>query len=138
MQKLLARRSKVRFSTQATLHRADEGRRHGHAPHTAAGKVNGVIPVNDSLTPGHRVGDVREGREPVNHLVEDAAEGPHVAGLTEFHKLGLAGNPDAAHGVVVHQRLGRHVIWRADLRFSVDVDRLICLDSVGDAKVDEL
>ena len=125
-------------AVEAAPHGAQQRRRHGHAAHGARGKVDVVVPVDDGLAPRHLVGDVAKGRQPVHHLVQDAAERPDIARLAQLHKLGPAGQPSATRVVGVHERLGRHVVGRANLRLSVDVDRLVRLDGVGDTKVDEL
>lgn len=105
------------------------------------------MPVDDGLTASHVVLDRRKGRVAIDHLVEDTAQGPHIAGLAELHQFRAAHtrveSPTTvgrAEGVMVrvHKTLGGHVVGCADLRLAMDVDRLVCLDGVCNAKVDQL
>lgn len=146
--------AEVVVAGQAAAHRAQQGRRHRRAPDAALPELDGVPPVEDGVAAGHLVRDVGEGRLAVHHLVQDAPQTPDVAGLAELHELGpglvLVGGRPAADPVIVALLLLRggrvevdhalraHVVGGPDLGLAVHVDRLVRLDGVGDAEVDEL
>lgn len=99
------------------------------------GELDGVARVRDGHDALHLVGDVGKGGFAVDHLVQDAAETPDVAGLAQFHHFGLL-RWDVASDVGVDQGFGGHVVRSADVLLAVDVDGVV-LDGVGDAKVDQ-
>lgn len=153
-QQLVARRAFALLAVKTAAHGADDGGRHAAAVLGGFREIDLVRPVDDGLAARHLVGDLAKGREAVDHLVQDAAERPDVRGLAELHELGSAGVTAVVQGrrdaelavlrgrkrvlVRVHQRFGRHVVGRADLRLAVHIDRHFGLDGVGNAEVDEL
>lgn len=47
-----------------------------------------MVPVFDGVYAGHHGGDFGEGTLAVDHLVQDAAHAPDVAGFAEFEVFG--------------------------------------------------
>ena len=96
-----------------------------------------------------RIGDVGEWRGPVDHLIQDAAERPDVAGSAEFENDRVAkvfgirivvlivAMVAANVAVAVDESFGTHVVRRADLVLPMHIHRVI-LDRVGDTKIDNL
>ena len=74
---------------------------------------------------------------PVDHLVQDTPKRPDVGRPTDLHgrspfTRGLR-RPRAA----ISNRLGRHVVQRADLRIPIDVRRVV-LDGPRDPEINKL
>lgn len=135
------------IAIETAPHGAHERRGHRDSSHTLIGKFNLVVPVDDGLTTSHLILNMGEGRVAVNHLEQDAAKRPYVARLAKFHQLRtfeprrkVPSIVCRGEGIVIgiHQAFRRHVIRGADLCLAVHIDRLVGLDSIGDAKVDEL
>lgn len=128
----------MRISDEAALHGPEERRRNEEAASGSGRKFDCMVPVNDSLASCHRVDNMAERGHTVDHLVQDAAKRPNIASLADLHELWPARNAPAARAVRVQQRLGRHIVWRSNLGFAMDVHSLVRLDGVGNAKVNEL
>lgn len=138
VEQLAAGRAHVVVAVQAPPHGAEQRGRDEHAADASGRELDGVVPVDDGLASGHLVRDVAERRDAVDHLVQDAAQRPHVARLAELHKLGTACKAASGGIVGIQERLRGHVVGGSDLGLAMDVDRLVGLDGVCDAEIDEL
>ena len=85
--------------------------------------------------------ELLERRLSVHHLIQDAPQGPHVAGRPDLHiRIGIITNSDALSSLsvsYVHQRLRRNVIQSTNLRVAQHT-RVISRNSTRDAEVDQL
>ena len=141
------------LSVQAPSHCADKTGRDSASVLGGVREVDLICPIDDGLATRHLVRDLPERWQAVHHLIQDAPQAPHITWLAQLHDLGLTpvvllqwrrnGKPPVIRGgegilVGIHQGLGRHIVWRANLRLAVDIDSHLGLDGVGDAEVNQL
>ena len=126
-----------RIAVEAAL----DGVHHGRVLELREGDF--VVVVHDGHQLRHERLDVLEGRVPVDHLVQDAPQGPDVARAAQLELARpFAAAPQAAAAAataaVVFDGLRGHVVERPHLRFAVDVRGVLRGDLLGDPEVDEL
>lgn len=87
-EKLLDGRTARWVAVEAHAEGALEAGGHGDVADAVVRVCDGVVAVHDGEDAAHLIRDVGEGRLAVDHLIQNAAQAPHVAGLAERHVLG--------------------------------------------------
>ena len=81
--------------------------------------------------------EIAKRRLPVDHLVQDTTERPHIGSAPDLHRRPPFSRRLRRPGATISNRLGRHVVQRAYLGISINIGRVV-LDGPRDPEINQL